>query len=208
MAAAAKPESNPQSGWTWRLIRNTVLWLVPVAILWLLATPIYNRQLLHIANAILHVVERPAVTDLMAKGNDDAYIVRRDFPPSRALVQPFRVSDLHFHLILLAALFLGVPDLPWRERLSNLAIAAMITVCYDIVLVIFVVKSAYATQLGAWSLANYGAFARNFYGLTKHLLDLPFKLALPLVLWSVFYLPQLLRAQGPAKAYTDARPSA
>ena len=36
-------------------------------------------------------------------------------------------------------------------------------------------KFVYATQLGAWSLAHYGAFARNFWGLGKHLLDLPFK---------------------------------
>jgi hypothetical protein len=199
MAAEAKQPSEKRPGWAWLLIRNTLLWLVPVTILWVLATPIYNRQLLHIAGGILHLIERPAVTDLLPKGDDDAYIVRRDFPPARALVYPFRVSDLHFHLILLAALFLGVPAIPWRERLGNLAIAAVITVGYDILLVIFIVKFAYATQLGAWSLANYGAFTRNFFGLGKHLLDLPFKLALPLLLWCVFYLPTLRQA-APAAA--------
>jgi hypothetical protein len=198
MAADGKQPSEKQPGWAWRLIRNTLLWLVPVTILWVLATPIYNRQLLRIAGGILHVIERPVVTDLLPKGDDDAYIVRRDFPPARALVYPFRVTDLHFHLILLAALFLGVPALPWRDRLGNLAIAAMITVAYDILLVVFIVKFAYATQLGSWSLANYGAFTRNFFGLGKHLLDLPFKLALPLLLWCIFYLPSLRQAAPPA----------
>jgi hypothetical protein len=212
-SAAAAPPRTPRSEaaggrrlparrrqWAWQLMRNTLLWLVPAAILWVLATPIYNRQLLHIASGVLHVVERPAVTDLLPKGNDDAYVVRKDFPPARALAYTFRVSDLHFHLILLAALFLGVPGIAWRERLGNLVIAAAVTVCYDILLVVFVVKFAYATQLGDWSLSHYGALARNFYGLGKHLLDLPFKLALPLLLWSVFYLPQML--QEPAE--TDA----
>lgn len=193
MAADGKRPGARQPGWAWRLIRNTLLWLVPVAVLWVLARPVYNRQLLRLAGGILHLVERPVVSDLVPKGDDDAYVVRRDFPPSRALVYPFRVSDLHFHLILLTALFLGVPGIAWRERLANLAIAAMVTVAYDVLLVVFIVKFAYATQLGAWSIAHYGALARNVYGLGKHLLDLPFKLALPLLLWSAFYLPRLLQ---------------
>jgi hypothetical protein len=185
-------------GWAALLIRNTLLWMAPVALLWLLATPVYNRMLLGSAGALLHFCERPAVTELAARGDDDAYVVRRDFPPAHSLVHPFRVTDLHFHLLLLGALFLGVPGLPWRERLGNLAIAALITVAYDVLLVVFVVEFVYATQLGAWSLAHYGPFARNFYGLGKHLLDLPFKLALPLLLWCAFYLPRL-RAAAPAQ---------
>jgi hypothetical protein len=200
MTADGRRAGGKHPAWVWLLVRNTLLWLVPVTILWVLATPVYNRQLLRTAGGILHLIERPVVTDLLPKGNDDAYIVRRDFPPARALVYPFRVSDLHFHLILLAALFLGVPGIPWRDRLGNLAIATVITVGYDILLVIFYVKFAYANQLGAWSLANYGALARNFYGLGKHLLDLPFKLALPLLLWSVFYLPRLRQASSDAAA--------
>jgi hypothetical protein len=152
--------------------------------------------LLRSAGGILAVCEHPAVTDLPAKGDHDAYVVRRDFPPAHSLVYPFRVSDVHFHLLLLGALFLAVPGIPWRERLGNLAVAVLITFAYDVLLVIFIVESTYATHLGAWSLAHYGAFARNFYGLGKHLLDLPFKLALPLVLWCAFYLPRL-RAASP-----------
>jgi hypothetical protein len=199
---AHTPSAAPRD-WAALLVRNTLLWMAPVAVLWLLATPVYNRMLLGSAAGLLHLCERPVVTDLLAKGDDDAYIVRRDFPPARSLVYPFRVTDLHFHLLLLGALFLGVPGRPWRERLGNLAIAALATVIYDVLLVVFVVKFVYATQLGAWSLAHYGAFARNFYGLGKHLLDLPFKLALPLLLWCAFYLPQLRQAApGAAHAHS------
>lgn len=191
MPAKDRTEAPPERTWAMLLIRNTLLWLVPVAVLWWFATPVYNRILVDTAVHVLHLFEHPAVTELPAKGDHDAYVVRRDFPPARSLVHPFRVTDVHFHLLLLCALFLAVPRLPWRERLENLAIAVAITVVYDIVLVVFIVEFAYATQLGAWSLAHYGAFARNFFGLGKHLLDLPFKLALPLLLWCAFYLPRL-----------------
>jgi hypothetical protein len=188
--------------WAARLIRNTLLWLVPVAAAWWLATPFYNRFLLRNAAGLLHLVEHPVVTDLLPRGDHDAYLVRRDFPPARSLVRPFHVTDVHFHLLLLGALFLAVPELPWRERLRNLAIAALITVAYDVLVLVFIVEFVYSTQLGAWSLAHYGAFARNFYGLGKHLLDLPFKLALPLLLWCAFYLPRL-RGAATAGALPD-----
>ena len=201
---AAPPPPPTPSGWALRLARNAVLWLLPVTLLWVLLTPVYNRILLNSASGLLHLVERPPVTDLPPKGDHDAFVIRRDFPPARAVIYRFRVTDLHFHLLLLGALFLAVPGLPWRERLRNLAWAALFTVCYDVLLVVFVVEFTYATQLGPWSLAHYGAVTRNLFGLGKHLLDLPFKLALPLLLWSAFYF-RLLRAGAAGAA--NAEPS-
>ncbi|MDP9122612.1 MAG: hypothetical protein M3O15_14805, partial [Acidobacteriota bacterium] len=194
--ARALMPARPRRGWTRRLVRDTLLWLLPSAFLWLLLTPLYNRLLLRSAEAVLHLTEYPTVTDLLPRtdSDHDADIARRDFPPARSRVHAFRVSDLHFHFVLLGALFLGVPGIPWQVRLGNLAAAALLSVAFDVVLLFFYVKSIYATQLGAWSLANYGPFSRNFYGLAKHLLDLPFKLALPLVLWAAFYL-RLMREE-------------
>jgi hypothetical protein len=37
-----------------------------------------------------------------------------------SLVHSFRVTDVHFHLVMLMALFLAVPHLSWRRRLENL----------------------------------------------------------------------------------------
>ncbi len=194
--ASERPE--PQSpaaapvatgSWTPRFIRNVLLWLLPVWALWALVTPAYNRFLLSAGSSLLHLSERPAVTVFHFNDAHDATVERRDFPPGRALAGPgFRVTDLHFHLVLLGALFLAVPGVPWRRRLENLGWAVLATVFFDILLVFLYVKFLYATQLGSWSLAHYGPLARNVYGLGKHLLDLPGKLALPLVLWAAFYL--------------------
>jgi hypothetical protein len=204
MASAAAPRRS----WALLFIRNALLWLLPAALLWALAAPVYNRFLLGSAENLVHLTESPDVTDLMRKDDHFAYVSRRDFPPSRSLVHSFRVTDVHFHLVMLAALFLAVPGIPWRRRLQNLGWALLITVFFDILLIFFQVKFAYATRLGAWSLAHYGAFARNFWGLGKHLLDLPLKFSLPFVLWAGFYLRELMAEVRPAPGPAATGPKA
>lgn len=178
--------------WAGRLVRNALLWLLPVWAMWALLTPFYNRFLLVASENLLNITESPNATRIIANGRHDAFVTRRDLPPSRNLAHAFRVTDVHFHLVLLGALFLAVPGVPWRRKLENLGWAVLVTVFFDLFLCFFVVKAAYATKLGAWSLAHYGPFARNAYGLIRHLLDLPFKLGLPLLLWAAFYLGRML----------------
>lgn len=185
--ADARPEK-PKRNRAFLFIRNALLWLIPVAAVWAVLTPAYNRFLLGSAENLAHIGEGPNVTQLLRKDQHFAYVGRRDFPPAKSLVHSFRVTDVHFHLVMIGALFLAVPGVPWRERLANLGWAVLITIFYDIFLVFLYTRFAYATQLGPWSLAHYGPFARNFWGLSKHLFDLPFKLALPFLLWVGFYL--------------------
>ncbi len=189
--APADPRSSPTSPRMRGLVRNLLLLIVPVAIVWYLVTPLYNRLLLGGAQSLLHWTESPDVTNLLPRDGQSAFIQRRDFPPSKSLVHGFQLTDVHFHLILVATLFLAIPGVSWRRRLENLAWAIGITVFFDILLVFLIVKSEYATGLGAWSAAHYGAFAQNAYGLLKHLMDLPFKLGLPFVLWAAFYMGDL-----------------
>jgi hypothetical protein len=180
------------------LLRNVLLWLVPAWAAWALVTPFYNRFLLRNAGHLLHLTERPDRTVLYPHpgSRHDAYVARLDFPPARRLVRAIRVTDVHFHLVLTAALFLAVPRVPWRERLANLGWAALATAGFDVVLLAVQVKSIYATQLGAWSLAHHGAWARNVYGLAGHLLGLPLKLGFPFALWAGFYLRRVMGEAG------------
>jgi hypothetical protein len=194
-ASSAKAAARPVRGnWATLLIRNVLLALIPVWLVWMLLTPVYNRFLLISARNLVRLTESPNVTDLPRRDTHFAYVQRLDFPPAKSLVHSFRVTDVHFHFVLLGALFLGVPRIRWRDRLGNFGWACLITVFFDIFLVFFYVKFVYATQLGDWSMSHYGSFARNFWGLGKHLMDLPFKLALPLVLWAAFYFEPLMGA--------------
>jgi hypothetical protein len=181
-----------------RLVRNTVLWAVPAALVWSLLTPAYNQVLRVGGENLLHLIESPNVTRLLRKDAHYALIQRADFPPGRQVNRQIRLSDLHFPTILLVALFLGTPGIAARRRWSDLGIALLVSAFFHLVLVVFWVQFTYATQLGGWSLEHYGAVARNVWGLGKHVLDLPVKLALPLILWSWFYLELLLPAERPA----------
>jgi hypothetical protein len=193
MNRSSGPTGRADRPWLPRFLRNVLLWLVPVWAMWAILTPGYNRFLLASGQNLLHWTEHPNATVLTPQGPHDAVITHLNLGKLR---QGFRVTDLHFHLVLLLALFLAVPDVPWRDRLGHLGWAVLFTIFFDIFLVFFTVKAIYATQLEGWSVAHYGPFARNAYGLLHHLLDLPGKLGLPLMLWAAFYLPLLLRSRS------------
>jgi hypothetical protein len=182
----------------WRFPLLVLLWLIPATVIWIGAKDFLNVFLRINAEHLLHLGESPNASRLYPAEQDRNYIVieRLDFPSARARVSTVRVTDVHFHLILLAGLFLAVPGLSWRARLKALGWGLLITLLFDILLLYFWVKFTYATQLGSWSVEHYGAFSRNLYGLGKHLLDLPFKLGLPLALFVVFHYRRLVPVPG------------
>lgn len=197
--AAAPAEAAAAAGFpVRRFVRNLALAVVPVVLVWLAITPFYNRFLTYAGANLVRWTESPNVTTLTPALEDRhfAWIDRGDFPPARRRVGSLRLTDLHFPLVLLGTLFLAVPDVPWRGRAANLGWALLVLVFFHLALVLFQVKFVYATQLGDWSVEHYGAFGRNFWGLGKHLLDLPIKLALPLALWAGFYWPRLVPGRG------------
>ncbi len=100
-----------------RFVRNLALAAVPVVLVWLAITPLYDRFLIAAGENLVHLTESPDVTGLLPAVEDPHYalILRHDFPPARERVSSLRVTDLHFHLVLLAAFFLAVPDVPWRR---------------------------------------------------------------------------------------------
>lgn len=170
-----------------RFALAVALWLVPATLAWLVLTPWYNRVLAGSAEQLLHLFESPDQSRLHLKATHFLTLTRGDFRGGQAVAGEFKLTDSHFNWILLAALFLAVPDVPWRIRLRKFAWAAAILVVFHLTLVVFHVQFFPATQLGAWSRGNFGPAARNFFGLGKHLLDLPLKLGLPLALWAAFH---------------------
>jgi hypothetical protein len=182
-----------------RFLRSTLLWAIPATLLWLAITPTYNRFLARAAENAVQLTESPNHTTLRRHDPHTFLIYRDDLeaPTSTGHVSSVRVTSYHFMLIFTAAIFLGVPDVPLRRRFEALGWAALVSAFFHIFALLFRIKFIYATQLGAWSAQNYDTFGQNFWGLGRHLLDLPFRFALPLILWSSFYLDRLLPALAP-----------
>jgi hypothetical protein len=184
----AQVHSSPKpASWSGRLVRNLLLWLLPVVAVWVLFTPFYNRFLALAGERLTRAGEFPAVTHLYVQETHQVLVTRSDLSGKDGFIYRFRITDLHFNLILTVALFLAVPSIESRRRLENLGLALLISVVFHILILFFFVKFVYSTQLGAWSNEHYGPVAQNLWGFGKHLLDLPFKLALPFILWAGFY---------------------
>ena len=202
MSAAQKKSerTRPRPTWLGSFLRGLALWIVPVIVVWMLLTPVYNRMLSGTVENLYQLVESPNATLLLPIDRHSVNVSRRDFPPSRANLYRIRVTDLHFPFVLLGAFFLAVPAVPFTLRLRRLGWAALFFVLFHLVLLILWVQFVYATQLGAWSAEHYGPFARNSWGLAKHVTDLVVKPALPFVLWAAFYLRHLLPSRPPEAA--------
>jgi hypothetical protein len=170
-----------------RLARNALLWIVPVAVVWLLLTPLYNRFLAGAAQTLLHLGESTDASRLYVRDTHVVRIVRNDIGGGQNTLNETRLTDFHFDWILLGVLFLATPGVAPQRRAQALAWSAGALLVFHLLLVIFYVESLYANGLGVWSQRHYGALARNFWGLGKHLLDLPFKFALPFALWAVSF---------------------
>ncbi len=184
----------------WVFVRHFAFWLLPAILVWVALTPIYNRFLTRATGNLVHFIESPDATTLSPADRHHFLIFRTDLQGDArgGAVGSVRVTDIHFPVVFLVALFMAVPGVPMGQRLQALGWALLVMVLFQLVLLVFWVQFVLATQLGEWSARHYGSFAQNFWGLGKHLLDLPFKLGLPLALWCAFYLKYLLPAPPPA----------
>ncbi len=92
-------------------------------------------------------------------------------------------------MILLASLAGATPGLFRDRAMRGLALSCGILFALHVAALVAAVESFYATQLGAWSTANYGAFARNFWGTASHFWRLAGCFAAPFLLWWVLIRP-------------------
>jgi hypothetical protein len=187
------------------LARNALLWIVPVAIFWLVLTPLYNRYLVAAGESLLHLGESPDATRLYLRDQGVLRITRLDIGGGQSVLHETALSDFHFDWILLATLFLATPGVPMRRRLRALGWPALALLVFHLLLLVFYVESTYANGLGDWSARHYGALARNFWGLGKHILNLPFKFALPFGLWAAVFWRSLDQPAEEAQPARKAR---
>ncbi len=154
------------------------------AAVWIALSPPYERVLAAGAETLLRWTEWPAVTRLEAR-RGEILLERADFPP--AAPRPgLPAADLHFNLVLLVALF-ALAGKPWSGKwLARFGLAAALLGVVHMIALVFQVRSVYATQLGPWSAAHYGAVARNFWAGGFHFYQIAGRFAAPLAIWWPF----------------------
>ncbi|MCA1581472.1 MAG: hypothetical protein LC796_08780 [Acidobacteria bacterium] len=144
---------------------------------WLALAPPYESAVASVSEAVLRLGERPAVTRLTAR-RGEFVVDRSDFPP--AAPRPGLPSaDLHFNFVILAALLAALPP----ARASRIFLAFALLFAVHVVALCCQVESLYATRLGAWSEANYGAFSRNVWASAFHVYQIAGRFAAPFAIW-------------------------
>lgn len=166
--------------------------------LWWMATPVYNSLLGGAAEGAIRVFERPRVTRLYA---DDRRLVidRADFP-STSDRPSLPADDLTFDVILFLALAATAKGL-FRDRvIRGIALSCGVLFLLHVLAVVASVEALYATQLGAWSAAHYGAFSRNVWATAAHFWRFVGCYAAAFLLWWFLVRPAGLVDAAPAGA--------
>ena len=148
---------------------------------WLLFSAPYERAVAGAARSVVRLLERPPVTTLSAEGGE-IRVDRSDFPP--ASPRPgLPAADLHFNFVLLAALFALDPHPLAAGRFGRFWLAAAALFVIHVLALVCQVESLYATRLGEWSAAHYGAVARNAWAGAFHFYEIAGRFAAPFALW-------------------------
>ncbi len=165
------------------LARGATGFLLGLVFWWALSTP-YALVLATLSEPLIRVTERPAVTRLVPKGTE-LTVERTDFPrtsPRPGLV----LMELTSNIILLTTLFAVNRQPLGDQNVKGLLLASLVLVVVHVAAVVANVQSIYALRLGPWSLRNYGAFARNFWGAAAHFYTLIGAFGAAFALWWIF----------------------
>jgi len=134
-------------------------------LVWVGLGPVYHPLVDFVVARTFNIVEHPNITSLEQNGND-VLVNRADFD-RRSPKPQLSVSDLTFNIVLVIALAVGAGmDKRKRELRISAAIAIMLLVHAGALYA--KIMSIYALNLGPWSEANYGPFARNLWGISTH----------------------------------------
>lgn len=169
-----------------KLAKGAVGFLAGLLLWWALAAP-YAYALATLSEPLIRVTERPSVTRLVAR-DTEVLIERTDF--DRTSGRPgLLVRELTFNLIILTTLFAASAHPLRDQNIRGLLYAVLALLPVHIAAVIMNVQSIYALRLGAWSVQNYGPFARNFWGAAAHFYTIVGAFGAAFALWWMFRPP-------------------
>jgi hypothetical protein len=133
-------------------------------------------------------------------------IDRADFP-STSDRPSLPADDLTFDVIFFLALAATTPGLFRDRAVRGILVSLAILFALHVLALVAGVEAFYATRLGAWSAAHYGAFTRNLWATAAHFWRFVGCYAAAFLLWWF-----LVRASGarvsPAPSGRTSLPSA
>ncbi|MGV8041885.1 MAG: hypothetical protein AB2L07_18105 [Thermoanaerobaculaceae bacterium] len=185
------PARNPDRRRFWHRLPWALLGSVA---LWLAVRSGYNTALTSTAQGLCRLFEQPPVTQVTSDG-EAAIIGRSDMRADSGRLR-YPLTQIHFNLIPALALVLALPG--WRrpDGWQRLATMLLLLVISHVLSLVWHVQYFFATGLGPWSLANYGAVSREVLGGLRYFFDIAVTFALPLLLWVGFFHERVFALLG------------
>lgn len=162
--------------------------LIALAV-WLGFSAPYTRLLASLSQAVVRMAEQPAVTSITPDGT--LMIVNRaDMPPTPTSTElAVQSTDVTFNFIVLMTLFAASARALSDRNVVRFFAASVALVAVHVLAVVSFVKADYATSLGAWSAAHYGAVARSFWSAAPYFYSIAGVHAFAFALWWIFRPP-------------------
>lgn len=166
-----------------RFFRRLLYAFCASALAWLLLKGPYGAAVSWVAQGLTRMVSFSTAPVLEAQGNH-VVIGRRDFRADSGWLQ---LSLLQVHANTIPFFALGFALASSRPSRFRVLKAFAWLAGAHVVSLVAEAQWFYASQLGAWSVANYSEFSRAFWGVLRFFFNLAVPYALPIVLvfWAV-----------------------
>lgn len=182
----ARKAAQPAAQLRWlrrRFFRRLLYAFCVSALVWLLLKGPYGAAVSWVAQGLTRMVSFSTAPVLEAQGNQ-VVIGRRDFRADSGWLQ---LSLLQVHASTVPFLALGFGLASSRSSRFRVLKAFFWLAAAHVLYLVAEAQWFYASQLGAWSVANYSEFSRALWGVLRFFLNLAVPYALPIVLvfWAV-----------------------
>lgn len=187
-------------------LRRLPLTLFIAILVWLTLRPVFDTAVTGLAEVLIRSFEFPRVTRLETIDHR-TQVFRSDFR-SDSGIPTIPLTEIHFNMIVLLALFLALPKRFSKKNLERLMMAWFLLYLTQTLNLFLHVKCIYALNLGEWSRQTYSDFSRNFYGFWRYFTDLPGRFSFPFVFWLAFsweVVLDMLNSDSPS-AITTQKP--
>jgi hypothetical protein len=169
----------------WRIALKAAVGFLAGLLMWVALSPSYDGFIAAVAQTSIRLFERPAVTRLERAADGFVTIDRSDFA-SRSQRPAIPVYDLTFNFILLTTLFAARQRSISDRNIGRFVVASVLLSVTHVVATVVEVESIYALKLRGWSLMNYSAFERTFWGVASHAYRVVLMYAIAFGLWWIF----------------------
>ena len=163
--------------------------------LWGPLAPLYTRLLAVLAQVAISATElfgseqTRLATTVFSRG-DGIFFMHKVFP---GYAPPGIPGDwVQANMVLLLPLMLATPAPDWRTRFVRLGIALFAAMALQVLGLVIAVKVTWASGLGAFSLAHYGATPRKFYQFADAFFQSFDTQLFPVAIWAGVHFRELL----------------